>query len=41
MKYSFIQSNDLHDEILMIILTKLHYDEVIYSLIGVIAADGQ
>jgi hypothetical protein len=41
MKYSFTQSNDLPDEILMIILRKLHYDEVLYSLIGVIAVDCQ
>jgi len=41
MKYSFIQSNDLPDEILMIILRKLHSDEVLYSLISLIAADRQ
>ncbi len=35
MGYSFIQLNDLPDEILMIILKKLNNLEVLYSLIGV------
>jgi hypothetical protein len=35
MEYSFIQLNDLPDEILMIIFKKLHNIEVLYSLIGI------
>ncbi len=35
MEYSSIQLNDLYDEILMIILKKLHDTEVLYSLIVV------
>ncbi|CAF1310380.1 unnamed protein product [Rotaria sordida] len=35
MKYSFIELNDLPNEILMIILKKLHNVEILYSLIDV------
>ncbi|CAF3391945.1 unnamed protein product, partial [Rotaria sp. Silwood2] len=35
MEYSCIKLNDLPDEILMIILKKLHYIDVLYSLISV------
>ena len=35
MEHSFIQLNDLPDEILLIILKKLHNFDVLYSLIGV------
>ncbi|CAF3400211.1 unnamed protein product [Rotaria sp. Silwood2] len=35
MQYSFIRLNDLPDEILIIILKKLHNIEVLYSLLGV------
>ncbi|CAF3696983.1 unnamed protein product [Rotaria sp. Silwood1] len=35
MEYSSIQLNDLPDEIIIIILKKLHNSEVLYSLIGV------
>ncbi|CAF4937950.1 unnamed protein product, partial [Rotaria sp. Silwood2] len=35
MEHSSIQLNDLPDEIIIIILKKLHNSEVLYSLIGV------
>ncbi|CAF4800145.1 unnamed protein product, partial [Rotaria sp. Silwood2] len=35
MKYSYVQLNDLPDEILMIIFKKLPKTEVLYSLLGV------
>ena len=35
MKHSLVQLNDLPDEILIIILKKLDYHQVLYSIIGV------
>jgi hypothetical protein len=35
MEHSFIELNDLPDEILLVILEKLHNIDVLYSLIGV------